>query len=143
MDLQQNMKNYANNRKNINTPEWVHYNDYKSTQLDNYNPMYHKLYTHTSNDQVARPTNTGIPIYITLENKFIQSKIYWNNLMEHIFRNRRFIGEQVNFYKSKIGKYLVFDSCQFEYVDVWQETNDVNEIKQILKDRQLEGNNTV
>ena len=163
--------------KNINIPEWIKYNKYKSLLLHNYAPengMYFKSCYSSSdvdeNDEIKRPINTGHRFqFISIENKFIQSKIFKSELFDfaHLkdcifvncdfsrasfigtnfdgtyFRNCRFIGEQLNFYKSTIGNYLQFDKCTFEYLDRWEETDDINEIKIILKDRQLVGNYVV
>lgn len=103
-----------------------------------------------------RPKNTGYRFqFITIENKFIQNKNFKSELFDFatikntifckcnfsrtrfigtkfdgvFFRKCVFIGEEISFYNAAIDRHLVFDDCEFEYVEIWNNTKDINEIK--------------
>lgn len=139
-------------------------NDEWDLYCKNFNIMNHEsIYFKQTLDN--RPPNTGMSLqFMSLPNISIQNQCFKSDLLDfsHLknchfincdfsrcrffgtifenvyFRNCRFIGEEICFYKATSPGYLVFDKCAFEYVDRWKETKNITKIKLILKSRLLE-----
>lgn len=156
-------------QENTKIKEWSIYADYKGDTISGTSDAFINACGNRdldSNDVIKRPAKTGSRYqFVTIRDKFLADKHFKSELFDFahlkdctfygcdlsrcrfigtvfdgvLFWNCKFIGEQVNFYKSKIIGTLTFNNCEMEYVDNWNTTVEPENIRNILEQRMLKG----